>query len=215
MNGKQLVKRMLHVGVPVPAPLRWILRGAYQGGSIGMEILRGFKGVFWVVPMMRALSEQTGRGLRMERLPYISGHGNISIGENVYISGKIGITFFGRVPWKPTLSFGDRTFIGHECSFTVGKEIRIGKDCLLARGVMIADYDGHPVAPERRREPPAPEDIRPVVIEDCVWVAARAIILKGVTIGQGSVVGAGAVVTADVPPRTVVAGNPAKVIKTI
>jgi acetyltransferase-like isoleucine patch superfamily enzyme len=80
---------------------------------------------------------------------------------------------------------------------------------------MIADYDGHPLSPEHRHEPPAPEDIRPVVIEDGVWIAARAIILKGVTIGRGSVVGAGAVVTADVPPRTVVAGNPAKVIKNI
>jgi acetyltransferase-like isoleucine patch superfamily enzyme len=212
---KKLLKKLLHAGVPVPVPLKWILHGMYRIGSVGIEVLRGIKGVLWVVPMMRALSQRTGRHLRMERLPYISGHGNIAIGENVYISGKIGITFFGRVPWRPALSIGDRTFIGHECSFTVGKEIRIGKDCLIARGVMIADYDGHPVAPERRREPSALEDIRPVVVEDGVWIGARAIILKGVTIGQGSVVGAGAVVTADVPPRTVVAGNPAKVIKTI
>jgi carbonic anhydrase/acetyltransferase-like protein (isoleucine patch superfamily) len=215
MNIRNLGKRILHAGVPVPAPMRWILRGGYHAGSAVMEALRALKGWFLVVPMMRALCARTGRRLRMERLPYICGQGKISIGDNVYISGKIGITFFNRVPWLPEFSIGDRSFIGHECAFTAGRGIRIGNDCLLARGVMIADYDGHPLAPERRSESPSPEDMRPVVIEDHVWIAAHAIILKGVTIGRGSVVGAGAVVTADVPPRTVVAGNPARVIKTI
>ncbi|MEH7581800.1 DapH/DapD/GlmU-related protein, partial [Priestia megaterium] len=53
----------------------------------------------------------------------------------------------------------------------------------------------------------------PVIIEDRVWIGARCIILPGVTIGKGATVGAGAVVTKDVPPYTVVAGNPAKVVK--
>jgi acetyltransferase-like isoleucine patch superfamily enzyme len=180
-----------------------------------MEVLRAGRGWFWAAPMMRALCDQVGQGLRMERLPYIRGRGRISLGDQVYISGKIGITFYDRVPWVPALTVGDRSFIGHDCAFTVGKEIRIGNDCLVARGVMIADYDGHPLAPERRKEAPAPEDIQPVVIEDQVWIAAHAVILKGVTIGRGSVVGAGAVVTSDIPPRVVVAGNPAKIIKSI
>jgi maltose O-acetyltransferase len=77
---------------------------------------------------------------------------------------------------------------------------------------MLMDNDFHRIEPERRLERP---DSAPIVLEANVWLGARVIVTRGVTIGEGSVVGAGSVVTSDVPPRTVVAGVPARVIRTI
>jgi maltose O-acetyltransferase len=75
------------------------------------------------------------------------------------------------------------------------------------------DADGHALAPELRHQSAGATDV--VTIEDNVWIGSRVIILKGVTLGAGCVVGAGSVVTRSVPPRTVVAGNPARSIRTL
>jgi acetyltransferase-like isoleucine patch superfamily enzyme len=83
--------------------------------------------------------------------------------------------------------------------------VDIGQDCLIGPQVMIRDDDAHEVIGSPRSAP--------IIIGDRVWVGARAIILKGVTIGDGAIVASGAVVTKDVPPRTVVAGTPAHVIR--
>jgi acetyltransferase-like isoleucine patch superfamily enzyme len=83
--------------------------------------------------------------------------------------------------------------------------VTIGRDCRIARDVIIMDTDQHEV-------PGHALLIEPVEIEDRVWIGARAIVLKGVRIGHDSVIAAGAVVTSDVPPRTVVGGVPARVL---
>ena len=92
----------------------------------------------------------------------------------------------------------------------------IGSRCLIGADVMIVDTDFHPImVKDRRYKGPADSLSAPVVIQDDVFIGARSIILKGVTVGFGSVIGAGSVVTSDVRPNTVVAGNPAKWIKNI
>jgi acetyltransferase-like isoleucine patch superfamily enzyme len=123
--------------------------------------------------------------------------------------------FGNRADTHPELIIGDDTFIGHGCSFAVSCSVKVGKHCLLAGDVQVSDYDGHPIDAGRRRagEPTPPEGIRPVVIGDDVWIGAGALILKGVQVGDRAVIGARAVVTRDVPPDTVVAGNPARVVK--
>jgi maltose O-acetyltransferase len=75
---------------------------------------------------------------------------------------------------------------------------------------MMLDNDFHRVEPERRLERPPSA---PIVIGENVWVGARVIVMAGVTVGDDSCIGAGSVVTADVPPRTLVAGVPARVIR--
>lgn len=91
--------------------------------------------------------------------------------------------------------------------------VTIGRNVLLGAGACIWDTDFHPLDPQARREHPTRgARTGPVRIEDDVFIGARAVILKGVTIGWGAVVGAGAVVTRDVGPGQVVAGNPAEVI---
>ena len=104
--------------------------------------------------------------------------------------------------------------------------IDIGSHCLISWGVGIADSDFHPLEPAQRlidaqalapffkNRPPRPKlKTAPVKIGDNVWIGMNAVILKGVTIGDNSVVAAGAVVTKTVPPNTIVAGNPAVAVK--
>jgi acetyltransferase-like isoleucine patch superfamily enzyme len=97
------------------------------------------------------------------------------------------------------------------CSITALNQIRLGNRILIGSGVLITDNDGHAINPENRH---LNKDIAsaPINIEDDVFIGARAIILKGVRIGEGAVVGAGAVVTKNVPPFAIVAGNPAQIV---
>jgi acetyltransferase-like isoleucine patch superfamily enzyme len=99
------------------------------------------------------------------------------------------------------------------CTISAMCSIRIGDRVLLGSGCMITDSDAHPLHPLDRRYNLSKSVAKPIIIEDDVFIGARAIILKGVRIGQGSVVGAGAVVTRNVPSMVVVAGNPAVVVK--
>ncbi|HEY1581771.1 MAG TPA: acyltransferase [Chthoniobacterales bacterium] len=104
--------------------------------------------------------------------------------------------------------------------------IEIGSYCLISWNVGIADSDFHPIDPAQRRQDalalapyykdrPARPPIRtaPVRIADNVWIGMNAVILKGVTIGENSVVAAGSVVAKSVPANTIVAGNPAVIVK--
>ena len=89
------------------------------------------------------------------------------------------------------------------------KKIVIGDACMIAHGAYISDADWHGIYD--RAEPVG--KTKPVVLEDNVWIGDSAIICKGVTIGKNSIIGAGAVVTKDVPENSVYAGNPAKLVK--
>ena len=106
------------------------------------------------------------------------------------------------------------------------ERIDIGSHCLVSWNVGIADSDFHPLEPAQRLidaqalapffkdRPPRPKlKTAPVKIGDNVWIGMGAVILKGVTIGDNSVVAAGAIVTKSIPPNTIVAGNPAEVVK--
>ena len=105
---------------------------------------------------------------------------------------------------------GRNVFINSGCCFQDQGGIEIGDDVLIGHMVVLATLN-HELEPSRR-ESLLPEPIR---IGNRVWIGSHSTILPGVTVGDGAVVAAGAVVTRDVPPNTVVAGVPAKVVKTI
>jgi acetyltransferase-like isoleucine patch superfamily enzyme len=146
--------------------------------------------------------------------------GQLTIGEHCYIQGEIVL-----------VSPDARCAIGHDCSF--GKDSRIwvhdsvtiGNFVLIAHMVDIHDNNSHSLDWRDRREDAmnvfrrgAPIDVSkvpsaPVVIEDDVWIGAKSTILKGVRIGRGAVVAANSVVTENVEPFTLVAGNPARVVR--
>lgn len=92
--------------------------------------------------------------------------------------------------------------------------IEIGADCIVGQAHLI-DTDMHSLSLDRRTDPQAPVRTAPVILERNVWVGRGAAILPGVRVGEGSVVGYGAVVTSDVPARVLVAGNPARVIRSL
>ena len=114
---------------------------------------------------------------------------------------------------------GAKIHIGSGCAFSNNitlcalNSIIIGDYCLIGDMVSIFDADHHELNPAQRWS--GQGRIAPVVIGNNVWIGSRAMILRGVTIGNHSVVGAGAVVTRSVPSRTVVAGNPAKVVRVL
>jgi len=111
--------------------------------------------------------------------------------------------------WGPNISVGEQVFVNQYCMFLGHGAIDIGDRVMIGPRVTLTT-GGHPVDPARRR---AGITVEPITIEADVWIGASATIVPGVTVGHDSVVAAGAVVTRDVPPRTLVGGNPAVVIR--
>ncbi|MEH2434723.1 MAG: acyltransferase [Nostoc sp.] len=122
-----------------------------------------------------------------------------------------------------SISIGKRVFITG--SIIASKNIEIGDDVLIAWGTTIVDHNSHSIYFSERQKDAVDwmagkkdwthVKIAPVKICSKVWIGFNSIILKGVTIGEGAVIGAGSVVTKDVPAWTVVAGNPARIIREI
>ena len=100
---------------------------------------------------------------------------------------------------------GDFTFLNERASVSAHQLVTIGSRCAIGFDVLIMDADGHSVDGR--------PSTAPVTIGDDVWIGARAMVLKGVSIGDGAVIGACSLVTRDVPPGALVAGNPARVIR--
>ncbi len=108
------------------------------------------------------------------------------------------------------IKLGNNVLINYGCMLQDCGEIVIGDNVMIGPGVKIVTAK-HPYEAEKRRDWSV--TCSPIEIKEDVWIGAGAIILSGVTIGARSIVGAGSVVTKDVPPDTIVAGNPAKIIR--
>lgn len=145
----------------------------------------------------------------------------IQIGKNTHVRGELLVFAHGG-----QIVIGDESFIGEGTKIWSGKSILIGNRVLISHGVNIFDSRTHSLSAKERNmhfnkiiTSGHPSEInlgdRAVIIDDDAWIASMSIILRGVHIGCGAVVGAGSVVTKDVPAWSVVAGNPARVIKMI
>lgn len=177
-------------------------------------------------PMLnRALLKKKGAVLgRNVQIPgklnlVTSGNNVIGIGDNFYFSSGDAVNpISSNLQGAIYLENGASLKIGNNVgmsstrmwihdSFTIGDNVKIGA-CVL-----ITDTDAHPLDYLARRTSNDGTKSAPIVIEDDVWVGAHSIILKGVTIGARSIIGAGSVVTKSIPADCVAAGNPCKVIK--
>jgi len=116
------------------------------------------------------------------------------------------------VDYGSNVHIGARTFVNFNLTALDVAEIRIGEDCQIGPNVQLLTPT-HPVEPQPRRD--KLEAARPITLEDNVWLGGGVVVCPGVTIGENSVVGAGSVVTRDVPANVVVAGNPARVLREI
>lgn len=135
--------------------------------------------------------------------------GNVEFGDGVCLIGNV--VPIEIVSYKGSaISIGDRTVINYGTSITAHERVSIGRNCLLGHHLRILDRNEHGVK-QRDVLPPA----APVVIEDNVWIGSHSIILPGVCIGRNSVIGAGSIVTRDIPANSQAVGSPARVLRQI
>ena len=111
-----------------------------------------------------------------------------------------------------TLEIGDQVYINYGCSIGATQLVRVGSRCNIGPYCIMMDNDYHSLEPERRNEMPPSA---PIILEENVWLGARVIVLRGVRIGANSVIGAGSVVSKDIPPRSLAVGVPAKVTRSL
>lgn len=207
---RRVRRGVLGIHLPIPTPLARLLVSAFVIVREGYYFLAR---VVVCEPLLKGYLTECGRRLRTGVfVHFVQGRGTFIVGDDVTIDGKCSFSFAARFSDAPTLRIGNRSGIGHACSFTVGKLIEIGDDCRIAGGVWMFDSPGHPSDPTLRRAgaPPDPDSVKPILIHENVWIGGNSIIYPGVTIGKGAVVAAGSVVVSDVPDFVVVAGNPAR-----
>ncbi len=139
--------------------------------------------------------------------------GPVHIGHHITLLGcsdkKTRLTVWSDKTGIDGIVIGDHVLISPGVRISAAQSIRIGDSCMLASHVYITDSDWHGIYD---RSLPCGE-VGPVVLEQNVWVGDSAIVCKGVRIGENSIVGAGSVVTSDIPANVIAAGNPARVIK--
>lgn len=140
-----------------------------------------------------------GRGVRIS-LPHKGC--SIKIGDNVLIYDGVAMYLDAD---NVTISIGSNTYINRRSEICCQSSVTIGSGCAISWDVSITDSDYHSANEKNKTQP--------VVIGDNVWIGCKAVILKGVTVGDGAIIGSGSIVTRDVPPGVLVVGNPAKVVK--
>ncbi len=207
-RGLRLWRRGISLALPPVVFLPWRL--LYTGIR---SLVFSARRILIAEPIFRSYCTRIGKNFRTDVfVHWVSGRGIILIGDDVIIDGKSSFHFASRWSTTPTLRIGNLSGIGHGCTISVAREVSIGNHCRISSGVVISDASGHPLDPvARRRGDPTPsESVRPVVIEDDVWIGRNALLLAGVRIGEGSVISAGAVVMSDVAPFSLMAGNPAR-----
>ena len=159
----------------------------------------------------RLLGMRVGTGTLLPKV-YITWPHQVSLGAHCTVEQGAYFKYDGIWASGPRLVIGDHVFIGAGCEFNFKRGITIGSHCLIASGCYFIDHD-HQSA---RRDLPmgtqtdGPE--APVALESDVWIGANVVLLKGVTIGRGAIVAAGAVVRHSIPPYEIWGGVPAKKI---
>jgi acetyltransferase-like isoleucine patch superfamily enzyme len=210
------VRALLDARLP-PTPLhRLLLAERSLRRMIGYELIR----VLYYQPLFELqCSEVRGKG-RLEltpdsKMPLVDNCALV-LGSGWRINARTTFQGARNSPGKARIEIGDGTYVGTRVVLRAGLGIRLGRHVTIAANVVLSSDPGHPLDPIARRTEAAPgEDLRQMIVGDDVWIAEGATLLGGITVGDGAVIGAHAVVTKDVPPRTVVAGNPARVIKQI
>jgi len=180
-------------------------------------ILRFCKKIYWFA-FVKQLKSCGGNSYI--QYPFIvRGPQYITLGHNTLIAPRLrmdAIDSEGGKKFNPQIIIGNNVIINFDCHIGCVCNVKIGDNVLIAGKVYITDHSHGDTSPESLKQPPASREIiskGPVIIENNVWIGECVSILPNVKIGENSIIGANSVVTKDVPPNTVVAGVPARIIK--
>jgi acetyltransferase-like isoleucine patch superfamily enzyme len=198
---------------PLPAFMKPPLRALYQLRFGLLVPLRWVLAVCYRQPLFQARCAKVGRGLSVDSLPWVSGPVEIHIGDYVWLGGKISILSPRSAGERPRLVVKDRAEISWNVIISVRKEVIIEENARISFNCRIFDNDGHRRESDLRAQdaPLDPKDVRPVRVCRNAWIGNGSQIMKGVTIGEGAVIGAHSVVISDIPPYCLAIGNPAEV----
>lgn len=158
----------------------------------------------------RKLGMTIGSKTTIETIELDNSYKEISIGNNCYIGNHTNFKIFSNSN-IPIVIIENDVFIGSSCHFNVGKQIKIGSNCMIAAGCSFIDNDHGSERGQLLRKQSG--KFAPISIEEDCWLGANCVILKGVTIGKGVIVAAGAVVNKSIPPYEIWGGVPARFIK--
>ena len=172
--------------------------------------------------ILKAHGVAFGRNLQIPgKVSWLIGGGKLKIGDNFYLSSGNGVNpIASNLQADVYVEPGAELTIGNNVGMSstriwVHDSVTIGDNVKIGACVLITDTDAHPMDYMARRTSNEGTKSAPIVIEDDVWVGAHSIILKGVTIGARSIIGAGSIVTKSIPADCVAAGNPCRVIKNL
>ena len=211
---KPNAKRLIYTSIQPTGPIKHVLSSLAHAGFYAREAFEWGRRSVVATPVFLAQCAVYGDNISVDRIPYINGTPRIELGSNIRVSGLLSIAASSK--GTPTLIIGDGVFIGHGTAFARATRISVGKFASIAGGCYIADTEGHShYNPQRPiwEVPAGDSDVSPVTIEEGVQISRNVMILKGVTIGARSVIGAGSIVRSDIPPDSIVMGNPARVVK--
>jgi len=168
----------------------------------------------WAEHFLHPQLDALGEGLIVFNPRHVEVTGeNVRFGRHIHMmatrDNPIRITSYPNPPVGGAVTLGDYTIVLPGVRLASASSITVGANCMFATNSHVTDADWHDVYDRTA----APGATAPVVLEDNVWIGDSALVCKGVTIGENSVIGAGAVVASDIPPNVVAAGNPARPIK--
>ena len=204
---------MLHPRLPrLP---RWLLppfRLLYELHFGVIVVWRFLLNFFYRYPLFQARCASLGKNVAIDGLPFVAGHVEIHIGDNVWIGGQVSV-ISGSAAHHPRLIINDRAEVGWNVLFSINSEIVIEEDARVSFDCRLMDSDGHPREADLRaaHQRVRPQDVRPIRICRNAWVGNGTHVMKGVTIGEGAIIGANSVVVSDIPPFCLAMGNPAEV----
>lgn len=185
-------------------PLGWLL-------SLARTICSEMGRILLWTPLFRSKIEGGDGVFLYSGQPQILGPVEVTLGKGCRVSGVS--TLCGRP--GSTLKVGDNVDIGWQNTIACGTRVVLGDNVRLAPRVLLAGYPGHPLDASARAAGDAerPDQARAIVLERDVWLGTGVMVMAGVSIGRGTVVAAGSVVTRDLPEGVLAGGNPARVIR--
>lgn len=189
---------------PAPTAIQRLLR--YARYSLWTNRLRQLRHLWF-----RAQGMAIGPGTRLGRIS-VAWPQAVRLGSHCLLDNHVQLHYQGPNPLQRQILIGNNVYLAADVQLNSQAHIQIGDDVMIGAGTRLIDHN-HGFRSLERPMRAQPIEAAPISIEDDVWIGANVIILKGITVGRGSVIGAGSVVTRSIPPGQIWVGNPARFVR--